>query len=531
MPKNKALRFFYAGLFIILASLSWPPSNLSFLIWIGFIPLFFLERSFDKRSQRKLFIWGFFSFLGWNLWTTWWVYNSSVEGSIAAFVLNSVLMTIPLLIYHRLRFLKQKVNYLPFAFIWYVFEYFHFRWEGTWPWLTVGNVFSNSTSLIQWYQFFGTPIASLIILLVNELLFASLFKYIESRNLKVSRPPIIGAMVILLVITGLNFIPSTVTFKDTGKNILAIQPNYDAYTEKFDIAPIIQVQKMIKMSNENIDSNTINVLWPETAIVEDIDESDYKKSICLTLIYQWLKANPNITLISGINSYIIYPNNNIKPTLSARYSKERNIYYDVFNAAMLMRKDSVYQFYHKSKLVPGVEKMPYSYTLTFMEDLVIKNGGTGGSLGIQDTPSIFQSKYMKTAPIICYESIFPAFVANFVKKGADHISIITNDGWWGNTNGYKQHLMYARLRAIENQRYIYRAANTGESAFIDPKGNVLKSIEYGKEGVLKLPYFKAESNSFYTDHVAENEFVLVVLFFLNIIVAIISHIKSRKNAN
>jgi len=70
---------------------------------------------------------------------------------------------------------------------------------------------------------------------------------------------------------------------------------------------------------------------------------------------------------------------------------------------------------------------------------------------------------MKIAPIICYESVFGEFVTDYVKKGAQALFIITNDGWWKNTNGYKQHLYFASLRAIETRRQVVRAANTGVS--------------------------------------------------------------------
>ncbi|MFZ8281203.1 nitrilase-related carbon-nitrogen hydrolase, partial [Staphylococcus aureus] len=77
------------------------------------------------------------------------------------------------------------------------------------------------------------------------------------------------------------------------------------------------------------------------------------------------------------------------------------------------------------------------------------------------------------APIICYESIYGEYIRTYVQKKATLLSIITNDGWWGNTPGYQQHLAYAKLRAIENNRWVVRSANTGVSAIINNKGNLL----------------------------------------------------------
>ena len=112
------------------------------------------------------------------------------------------------------------------------------------------------------------------------------------------------------------------------------------------------------------------------------------------------------------------------------------------------------RFIHKSKLVVGVEKIPYSDFLPFLEDLAIDNGGIVGSLGEEDSVKIFNTSVGKIAPIVCYESIYPEFVAEQCRKGAELLCVITNDGWWGDTPGYKQHFSFSRLRAIENRRWL-----------------------------------------------------------------------------
>ena len=97
-------------------------------------------------------------------------------------------------------------------------------------------------------------------------------------------------------------------------------------------------------------------------------------------------------------------------------------------------------------------------------------GGTVATRGIQNTRTVFEhAEGYKTAPIVCYESIYGEYVTEYVRNGAQFLSIITNDAWWGNTQGHKQLLSYARLRAIENRRAIARSANTGISAFINAK--------------------------------------------------------------
>ena len=126
--------------------------------------------------------------------------------------------------------------------------------------------------------------------------------------------------------------------------------------------------------------------------------------------------------------------------------------------------------YHKAKLVPGVETLP-SF-LNFMGKWFEDFGGISGTLGRDSERKVFVpwDNHFKAAPIICYESIFGDYITEYVRKGANILTIITNDGWWGNTPGYKQHMNYARLRAIETRKWVARSANTGISCFIDPVG-------------------------------------------------------------
>ena len=119
--------------------------------------------------------------------------------------------------------------------------------------------------------------------------------------------------------------------------------------------------------------------------------------------------------------------------------------YDVFKSAVLLNNPAI--FYHKSKLVPGVAQMPFPWFFRLFEDFAIELGGTSGTLGKQDERTVMPGRDGKTkaAPAICYESVFGDFLTQYVRKGASFIAVITNDGWWGDTPGYKQHLAYARI--------------------------------------------------------------------------------------
>jgi apolipoprotein N-acyltransferase len=107
---------------------------------------------------------------------------------------------------------------------------------------------------------------------------------------------------------------------------------------------------------------------------------------------------------------------------------------------------------------------------------------------------------MKIAPIICYESVFGEFVTDYVKKGAQALFIITNDGWWKNTNGYKQHLYFASLRAIETRRQVVRAANTGVSCLIDIRGKRTIETDWWSTAVIKGELYPETSITTYVKY-------------------------------
>ena len=158
------------------------------------------------------------------------------------------------------------------------------------------------------------------------------------------------------------------------------------------------------------------------------------------------------------------------------------------------------EVYHKGKLVPGVEIFPYMNVLKpLLGDAMINLGGTVASLGTDKERVAFSNPYNKgkIAPIICYESIYGEFVTDYVKKGANFLGIMTNDSWWGVTEGHKQLLSYARMRAIETRREIVRSANSGISAHINAKGEISEDTFYGDQTTLFAKVNLYEGETFY----------------------------------
>ena len=156
----------------------------------------------------------------------------------------------------------------------------------------------------------------------------------------------------------------------------------------------------------------------------------------------------------------------------------------------------------KSKLVVGVENFPYKGILQpLMGDIMIDLGGTVATKTTQNNRDVFNVEESEAvAPIICYESVYGEYVTDYVKNGATLLTIITNDAWWGNTQGHQQHWSYAKLRAIETRRAVARSANTGISGFIDRDGSVISKTKYDEKTAISAEVPLYNEMTFYVKY-------------------------------
>ena len=473
---------------------AWPTSPLCLLIFVALVPLLIIA---EKTSRRLAFFgYCFIALLIFNAATTWWIWNSTDIGSVAAIVANSLLMCLPWWGFHIL--LKKHgrtTGYISLGWFWMLFEYVHLNWQLSWPWLTLGNVFASSTNLVQWYEYTGVGGGTLWILLVNVFI-----KLVLGRWVNPQKPtlPVVSVLIVLLLLpmTVSHFILKVVNKQmQPTANVLIVQGNINPY-EKFELSSAQQdIDKLVAITNQAIDSNTQLIVYPETSLSVPTWQGEIGKNTYFKPVFEMLQNNPNSTLVTGIETFRNYGNH--KATSTARKS-DGNFYYDAFNSAITIKAGEPILLYNKSKLVPGVESMP-SF-LNFLAPVFEKFGGTTGGYGTSSSSTVFPIKNTMAiaAPVICYESIYGEYVSSYVAKGANLITIITNDGWWGNTPGHKQHLDYACLRAIETRRWVARSANTGISAVIDSYGNIVESQPWDKAAVIKYPIPLLTELSFYT---------------------------------
>ena len=281
--------------------------------------------------------------------------------------------------------------------------------------------------------------------------------------------------------------------------VVILQPNINPYTEKYYTSDRKVGELLVKLANEKITDSTQLVIAPETVFAGGTKLDEFEYSNAYYFGKQMSIDHPQVNFLGGVSFFnIIKDEKDIAP--QSNYAEHKNFWYNDYNSAVLLNQTNSAQIYHKSKLVVGVENFPYQSTLKpILGDVMIDLGGTVAMKTTQRDREVFTlNSGEKIAPIICYESVYGDYVTNYVKNGAQLLAIITNDAWWGNTQGHQQHLSYARLRAIENRKNVVRSANTGISAVIDSKGEILKRLAYEEQGSIKAKVKLNDRKTFYT---------------------------------
>ncbi len=479
----------------ILLSIAWPQRGLEVILFGSLVPIFFVEerifRNRENFSKFAVFFYTFPGFLVWNFFTTWWIYHASLMGAVMAVLFNSMFMAIVVQLFHSCRIILnrrysniQYPGYFILVVFWISFEYLHLNWELTWPWLQLGNGFAGSIKSVQWYEYTGVLGGTLWILVVNILLYRLIDMALQSQAYRKMRK-------ISLLLMGVVIFPTITSWfiyynyeeEIRPIEVMVIQPNVDPYGEKFkpQYREIIW-DKLLGQTMGLAGTSPDFIVWPETSIPGSMYINQSEEPHAVTRIKDSLKNSfAGSVLISGADIYEVY---DYKKTSTARTFPDGECCWDAFNTALEIDSEGIRDYYHKSKLVPGVERMPYPQLFGFLEKFAIDLGGTSGSMGTSPAPRVFKTGKVPVAPVICFESVFGEYVARYVRDGAELIFIITNDGWWGDTPGYRQHFSYASLRAIETRRSIARSANTGISGYINQRGDVIESVPYWEKHAL-----------------------------------------------
>jgi apolipoprotein N-acyltransferase len=240
-------------------------------------------------------------------------------------------------------------------------------------------------------------------------------------------------------------------------------------------------------------------------------------------------------VVAGLVTIRQYDAKDKAPTRSAVKRDASGFYSDHFNSALRIDTGKSFEYYHKSKLVPGIEMQFLNGPGRLLGRILPYLGGNRWGYGSQPEREVLTHHITgsKVAPIICYESVFGSFVTEYVRAGANALFIITNDGWWKNTEGYRQHLSYASLRSIETRRPVARCGNTGISCFIDIKGKIRNETGWYSEAVIRGEIIPEKRTTFYVKY---GDYLMRIALFISILLILYTFIvipvkKKQKDFN
>lgn len=459
------IRFLLAVTTGVLFALSFPDVAQGWLMFVALAPL--LVAVTRARSTWQAFFLGWIAFTtAWLIMVPWVVRVMSHYGGLPYItgVLIFVAMAIVLGLYggaftaivKRLRLGERFLPWLLVPLAWAAIEYARTFLLTGFPWNLVATSIIDYTPMIQIDRAIGPYFTGALVLLPSVVIAWAVTQRVPS----ISRVIVIGALgILLLVWWGTGLVASKLIARPTGAATVKaalLQPNI-SQEMRWDEANVLAIyRKMIGMTVDAARNGAQVVIWPESTVPLSYTETAfYRESI------EELSRNHGIDIILGSVA-----------TDPARPST-------IWNSAFLVSSGQTIGHYDKIRLVPFGEYVPLRRVLFFAEKLVHAVGTF--EFGTNDFPLGGKHKY---GPAICYEIVYPQITRSQIRNGADVLVTITNDAWYDGTSAPAQHLWQARLRAIEGNRYLLRAATTGISAFIDPTGRLLETIPMGRDGTI-----------------------------------------------
>jgi apolipoprotein N-acyltransferase len=506
----------------ILSGLAWTGWCSGLILLIAFVPFFIIENHLYENPKRfthnAFFIFILPGFVIFSIISLGWMRVASITGAICVIMGLSFLMAFTTWMAHIVRLRAGNLaGFISMITFWLAYEFVSLNVNIISPWINLGNGLSKDIFFIQWYEVTGTAGGSLWILCSNLFLTLYLVNSLTKKRRNSFRLIIWLSIIIIPSAYSLYTYNTIKPSHLNGSEVVIIQPNTDPYTEKFTLPFQDQLKKVIAMANTRITDKTEWVITPETTIDDPANLDDLAKDKYVKMIKEMIIQHPGINVVTGLVTYRLYPPVKDPPTVSARRIDASGLYYDHFNSAVQIDSGESFGIYHKSKLVPGIEMQFSNGPGRFITRILPYLGGTKWGYGLQENRICFEhtSRSMKIAPVICYESVFGKFVTEYVKKGAEALFIITNDGWWKNTNGYKQHLYFASLRAIETRRPVARSANTGVSCIIDIRGKRTEETDWWTKAVIKGEICPETRLTTYVKH---GDYLLIIAVCLSAII-------------
>ncbi|HYA87258.1 MAG TPA: apolipoprotein N-acyltransferase [Nitrospirota bacterium] len=449
----------------LLLAAAFPLFNLSFLAWVALIPLFLTLK--EKNVKTGFWLGGITGIVFFAINVHWITHSIHFYGgfplipaSLITFCLSAYLALYPALFgacVVSIRSNRPKLFFIAAPLLWTTLELARTQVFSGYPWSLLGYTQYSMLPIIQISDITGVYGVSFIIVLVNAALASTIIgekKYV----------PIFTAVVMVILVLGYGFLKIRIPESSgRGITIAVVQGNIEQ-DKKWDRAFQSEVVAIYKRLTEDaLKQQPDLIIWPETATpfyFTGVGEND--RAMTADLV-QFVRQN-HVPLLTGSPTYELQPNRRIIGR----------------NSAFLILGDGrIGAVYHKMHLVPFGEYVPLKKVLFFLDKMVQTIGDfqAGDEYTVMTVPyaDTGQRKDVKLCTVICYEIIFPDLVRRFVDHGAEIVTTITNDAWFGRTAAPYQHFSMAVFRAVENRVPIARAANTGISGFIDSRGRILET--------------------------------------------------------
>jgi apolipoprotein N-acyltransferase len=480
--RNTAL----AALSGLLLAATFPLADLHLLAWIGLIPLFLaLQGQTVKNGFWLGGISGIIFFAG----TVHWVTNSVhfyggvplIPASLVTLLLCAYLALYPALFSAAIVHLKRHrpaLLVVSAPALWTALELARTCVFSGFPWSLLGYSQYRALPVIQIADITGIYGVSFLIVLVNTAISAFIMDKKQYRGLA------IGALVMALVI-GYGFMRLRAPEGPGAITISVVQGNIEQ-DKKWD--PAYQTETIAiyeRLTGESLKQHPALVIWPETATPFYFTGNNPTDRALTSDLEEFVKKNRTPLLFGS-------------PTYQVKSLRTIVLHNSAF---LLSGEGTLLNRYHKLHLVPFGEYVPLKSVLFFVEKMVQAIGDfePGNDYTVMTVPDgNSPSHEVRFSTVICYEIIFPDLVRRFVDKGAQVVTTITNDAWFGKSAAPYQHFSMAVFRAVENRVPIARAANTGISGFIDAKGRILAATGIFTETYLTQSLVPGNTKTFYT---------------------------------
>ena len=517
-----------------LIGISFPPFPFPFtlLIFVGFIPYLYvlIQRKTLAEINRATFLMAFVL----TVITVYWVGSWQAEadpflmmgGAALLFALPCVMLIPSTLFYLSKKFFNGKVSLWLFPAFWVTAEYLLTLTDLKFPWLILGHGLAKFTIFIQAADLIGAFGLSIVVLYINIFFYKLIVNIYLEQSFSSRYFMIVVLIFLLFLVYGLIKISS---FKPSGEKLKVgvIQPNIDPW-EKWQSGNLQDmVDSYLEQSQKAVDKGAKLILWPETALPVYLMNGNYYPEV--NSIYSFLDSN-NVALLTGMPHINFYFDDQKYPE-DAKYNKGGRFHYTTYNSILLLRPNTMdYQQYGKMKLVPLGEHVPFAEEFSFLADVFKWGVGLSGWNVGKDTLVFIlpiDRDTVKICGLVCYESIFPLFVTNFVQRGAEFIAVVTNDSWYGNSSGPYQHEDFAILRAVENRRSVVRCANGGVSCIINPLGEIEVQTKMFTRTILVGNVQLGNEQTFYTQHPAIVTTIISIISLWIVGLNILLYIKNK----